>query len=507
MPAERLSMRKIREVLRLKYAQGLSSREIALACSMGRTTVREYLGRARKAGLAWPVDLDDERLEQMLFVSNCSGKTVPLPNWDQVQIELKRKGVTLSLLWQEYKAAQPDGYQYSRFCERYHTWLGSVDPVMRQSHKAGEKLFVDYAGQTISVVDPATGTVREAQLFLAVLGASNYTYAEATWSQTLPDWIGSHVRALEYLGGVPEVIVPDNLKSGVTSPCRYEPELNPTYREFAAHYSVSVIPARVRKPRDKAKVENGVLQAERWILAPLRNRTFFDLAELNNAIREKLVELNQRPFQKLEGSRVTAFEKIDRPALQLLPERRYEYAEWKRATLGADYHVEVDGHYYSVPCRLIRKKVDLRLTQKVIECFYKGVRVASHLRSEAIGELSTVKEHMPLSHQHYLEQKPENLITSAERIGPDVGIFIKAILDSSKQHQGIRSSLGVLRLAKEYGSERLCGACRRALALQALSSRSVESILKTGLDRTPLSAAVAPSPLYHENLRGPHYFN
>jgi len=509
MPAARLSMRKTREVLRLKYDRGLSNREIAHACSIARSTVGDYLERARKAGLEWPVDLSDEEIDRLLFVKKelYPGATRPIPDWAEVQKELKRKRVTIFLLWQEYKTNFPDGYQYSQFCELYRTWLGSVDPVMRQKHKAGERLFVDYAGQTIPIVDSLSGQIREAQLFLAVLGASNYTYAEATWSQTLPDWIGSHVRTLEYLGGVPEVIVPDNLRSGVSSPHRYEPELNPTYREFAAHYSVSVIPARVRKPRDKAKVENGVLQAERWILAPLRNRTFFDLAELNNAIREKLVELNQRPFQKLEGSRVTAFEKIDRPALQPLPERRYEYAEWKRETLAPNYHVEVDGHYYSVPCRLIRKKVDLRLTQRIVECFHKGERVASHLRSEATGELTTIREHMPPSHRHYLEQTPENLIASAERIGPDVSIFIKAILDSSNQHLGIRSSLGVLRLAKEYGPERLCGACRRALALQALSSRSVESILKTGLDRAPLSAAASPSPLYHENLRGPHYFN
>ena len=509
MPAERLSMRKIREVLRLKFDRRLSNREIALTCSIGRTTVSEYLQRAGRAGLEWPVDIDDEKLERLLFVRGDFGTitTRPVPDWAEVHKELKRKGVTLALLWQEYKAIHPEGYQYTQFCELYRVFLGSVDPVMRQKHKAAEKLFVDYAGQTISVVDPATGTVREAQLFLAVLGASSYIFAEATWTQSLPDWIGSHVRTLEYLGGVPEVIVPDNLRSGVSSPHRYEPELNPTYREFAAHYSVSVIPARVRKPRDKAKVENGVLQAERWILAPLRNRTFFDLAELNNAIRERLVELNQRPFQKLEGSRTLAFEKIDRPALRPLPERRYEYAEWRRATVSPDYHVEVDGHYYSVPCRLIRKKVDLRLTQRIVECFHKGERVASHLRSEVTGELTTIREHMPPSHRHYLEQTPENLIASAERIGIDVSIFIKAILDSSKQHLGIRSSLGVLRLAKQYGSERLCGACRRALALQALSSRSVESILKTGLDRASLSAAASPSPLYHENLRGPHYFN
>lgn len=509
MPAMRLSMRKIREVLRLKFDRGLSKREIALACSIGRTTVHEYLEKAGRAGLKWPVDMDDEQLERLLFAKGdfASVATRPVPDWAEVHKELKRKGVTLCLLWQEYKAAHPEGYQYTQFCELYRVFLGTVDPVMRQKHRAGEKLFVDYAGQTIPVVDSQTGQIREAQLFLAVLGASSYTYAEATWTQGLPDWIGSHVRTLEYLGGLPEVVVPDNLKSGVTSPCRYEPELNPTYREFAAHYSITVLPARVRKPRDKAKVENGVLQAERWILATLRNRTFFDLAELNSAIREKLVEINNRPFQKLEGSRATAFEKIDRPALRSLPEMRYEYAEWKRATLGPDYHVEVDGHFYSVPCRLIRKKVDLRITQKIIECFHNGVRVASHPRSNVAGELTTTPEHMPPSHRHYMEQTPENLIASAERIGPDVSVFIKTIFDACKHHLGIRSSLGVLRLAKDYGAERLSSACRRALALQALSAKSVESILKTGLDRAPLPTAASSCPIHHENLRGPHYFN
>ena len=507
MPAERLSMRKIREVLRLRYAQGLSSRQIARACSMGRTTVRGYLDRATKAGITWPVDLDDDKLEQRLFVGSCPVKTRPLPDWAKIRVELKRKGVTLALLWQEFMADHPGGYQYSRFCEHYRSWLKTVDPVMRQSHKAGEKLFVDYAGQTVPVADPKTGVVREAQVFLAVLGASNYIYAEATWTQSLPDWIGSHVRTLEYLGGVPEIIVPDNLKAGVTSPCRYEPELNPTYRDLAVHYSVSVVPARVRKPRDKAKVENGVLQAERWVLAPLRNRTFFDLAELNEVIRNSLVEINQRPFQKLPGSRKTAFETIDRPALQPLPESRFEYAEWKRVTLAPDYHVDVDGHYYSVPCRLIGRKVDVRITQNAVECFYKGTRVASHLRSHAEGKQTTVNEHRPLSHQRYLEQTPEKLIASAEQIGPDVCKLIKEILESRKHPLGVRSSLGVLHLEKQYGKERLCGACRRALAIQAYSFKSVQSILKTGLDRTPVLETASTSALYHENLRGARYFN
>jgi transposase len=404
-------------------------------------------------------------------------------------------------------ADHPGGYQYSRFCEYYRGWLKTVDPVMRQSHKAGEKLFVDYAGQTVAVVDPTTGVVRQAQVFLAVLGASSYIYAEATWTQSLPDWIGSHVRALEHLGGVPQIIVPDNLKSGVTSPCRYEPELNPTYRDLAVHYSVSVVPARVKKPRDKAKVENGVQQAERWVLAPLRNRTFFDLSEVNEAIRNSLAEINQRPFQKLPGSRKTAFEAIDRPALRPLPENRFEYAQWKQLTLAPDYHVDVDGHYYSVPCRLIGRKVDVRITQKAVECFYKGTRVASHLRSHAAGKQTTIDEHRPLSHQRYLEQTPEKLIASAEKIGPDVRRLIKEILETRKHPLGVRSSLGVLSLEKRYGQERLCCACRRALAIQAYSFKSVESILKTGLDRTPVLATASTSPLYHENLRGARYFN
>jgi transposase len=506
-------MRKVREVLRLRWERGLSKRQIGLSCSIGRTTVQEYLERAGKAGLTWPLpeSLDDETIEQMLFPSG--GKSVhanrALPDWSEIHRELKRKGVTLALLWQEYKARHPDGYQYSQFCELYRTWLGHVDPVMRQRHRAGEKLFVDYAGQTITVIGPMVGELREAQLFVAVMGASNYTYAEATWTQTLADWIGSHVRALEFFEGIPEVLVPDNLKTGVSHPCRYEPEINPTYRELADHYGLSVLPARVRKPKDKAKVENGVQQAERWILAPLRHRTFFDLNELNEAVRERLIELNHRPFQKLPGSRFSFFEQLERPVLRPLPKTRYEYAEWKRATVGSDYHVEVDSHYYSVPYRFIRHKLDVRLTRATVECFHKGVRVASHLRGDVKGEFSTVKEHMPLSHQRYLEWTPERIIGSAEKIGADVAELVKAVL-RSQQHQqlGLRSCLGVLRLAKEYGEDRLSAASQRALAMQALSYKSVRSILRTGLDRAPLPEATAePPPIHHENLRGPGYFN
>lgn len=511
MPAERLSMRKIREVLRLKWDRGLSDREIALSCSMGKSTVGEYLERARRAGLSWPLgeELDDEKLEKILFIS---GGGLPstgrqLPDWSKVHKELKRKGVTLTLLWQEYRADQPDGYNYSRFCDYYRAWLGSVDPIMRQSHKAGEKLFVDYAGETIPVVDGSSGEIREAQLFLAVLGASSYTYAEATWTQGLFDWIGSHVRALDFFGGVVDVLVPDNLKSGVTKPCRYEPDINPTYAEFAAHYNVAVVPARVRRPRDKAKAENGVLQAERWILAPLRNRIFFNLGEVNEAVWEKLLDLNRKPFRKLPGSRLEAFEQLDRAALRPLPEKRYEYAEWKRARVGRDYHVEVEGHYYSVPHGLIGRKVEIRITQKTIECFHKGVRVASHLKSENKGGQTTVNEHRPLSHQRYLEQSPDQLMVRAERIGPDVIAVVKVLLKRG-EHLGIRSSLGVLHLEKEYGKERLCAACKRSLALEALSYKSIRLILQNGLDAAPLPGNIGQAPvIHHENVRGSHYYN
>jgi transposase len=417
--------------------------------------------------------------------------------------------VTLLLLWQEYKGEHPDGYQYAQFCLLYRKWAGAIDPVMRQQHKAGEKLFIDYAGQTIWVKDSTDGTLREAQLFLAVLGASNYTYAEATWTQSLPDWIGSHVRAFQFLGGLPELLVPDNLKTGVKSPCRYEPEINPTYQSLADHYQVSVLPARVRKPRDKAKAENGVLQAERWILAPLRNRTFFDLSELNEAIEEKLTELNHRPFSKLSGSRASFFEELERPALRPLPESEFEYAEWIRVSVGPDYHVEADGHYYSVPCKLLRQKIDIRVTQHTVECFHKGVRVSSHRRSGEKGKSSTVREHMPISHQRYLEWTPEKILLSAQRIGPDVARMVEAMIGGGEHPQlSLRSCLGILRLARDYGDPRLNAACRRALSMQALSYKSVRSILRTGLDKVPVAEPGGDlPPIYHENVRGPGYFN
>lgn len=504
-------MRKVREVLRLKYQGGLSNRDIGHACSLGRSTVADYLSRAAACGLVWPlpVGLDDERLERLLFPPPPPPALLrPLPEWPVLHSELKRKGVTLSLLWEEYKAGHPEGYQYSQFCEMYRRWRGMLSVWMRQTHKAGEKLFVDYAGQSVDVVDGSTGEVHQAQIFVAVLGASSYTFAEATWSQSLPDWIGSHMRAFAFLGGSPEIVVPDNLRSGVSKPCRYDPDINPTYQDMATHYGVAVIPARVRKPKDKAKAESGVLLVERWVLARLRNRTFFSLAELNLTIAQLLEQLNNRPFKKLPGSRRELFEKLDRPALKPLPSEPYQYAEWQKARVNIDYHVEVDRHYYSVPYQLVGKSLDLRVTSRTLECFHRGRRVASHALSFRKGRHTTLPEHMPEAHRQYLEWTPERLQRWAAETGPSTKELARAIMDSRPHpQQGFRAVLGILRLGKTYGDQRLEAACRRALDIKATSFKSVQSILKNGMDQKPLTKGRSdPEPITHQNIRGSLYY-
>jgi len=513
MPAQRLSMRKIKEVLRLCWAHGLSKRKTARSCGISRPAVDEYLRRAEAAGLSWPLptDLDDSALERLLFPA-APALPAPvrgLPDWSTIHRELRRKGVTLFLLWQEYREHHPQGYQYSWFCERYRAWQGRLDVVMRQDHRAGEKLFVDYAGQTVPVVDRLTGEARAAQIFVAVLGASNYTYAEATWSQGLPDWIGSHQRCFRYLGGVPEIVVPDNLRSGVTKAHRYEPDTNPTYQDMATHYGIAVLPTRVRRPRDKAKVEAGVLVVERWILAALRHRSFFSLHELNAAIRELLKKLNARPFKKLPGSRREHFERLDKPALQTLPAEPYVYAEWKKARVHIDYHVEVAGHYYSVPHALIKKQLDVRITQHTIECFHRGNRVASHRRAYQKGRHTTVPAHMPEAHRQAAEWSPQRLARWAAKTGPATEKLILGVLAARKHpQQAYRSCLGILRLGKAYGEQRLEAACRRALTLGSRSYKSIESILRHGLDHQPLAEQPELAlPEDHENIRGPSYYH
>ena len=509
MSKERLSMRKIKEVLRLRYEKGLSHRAIGRSCGIGCTTAREYVVRAQAACLPWPLpaDLDEEGLERLLFPPDPAEVERPLPDWPQVHQELRRKGVTLSLLWQEYKAAHPEGYNYSRFCQLYRAWAGTLDVTMCQEYKAGEHLFVDYAGQTMAVRNPQTGEAIPAYVFVAAQGASNYTYAEATWTQDLRDWIAAHVRAFEHFGGVNAVLVPDNAKVAVTAPCRYEPDLNPTYLDLAQHYELCVLPARVVHPRDKAKVEAAVQGVERWVMAPLRHQTFFSLADLNRALREQLQAYNQRPFQKLQGSRLSWFETVDRPALAPLPPTRYEFAEWKRLTVHIDYHVEVEGHRYSVPYQLVHQKVDVRITQSVVEIFCKGRRVASHARSPHPGRFTTVKEHMPKAHQDYADWTPERLVSWADKTGPHTAKWVERVL-ASRPHpqQGFRTCLGIMRLGKEYGPERLEAACGRALRLNALAYKSIESILAHGLENRPLPEVATAPPIAHKNLRGPDYY-
>ncbi len=512
MPAERLSMRKVREVLRLSWGGKLSTRAVARSCGVGRTTVREYLRRAIRAGLSWPLPdgLADKELGALLFPAPVSAHNAPrpLPDWKTIHQELKRKGVTLFLLWEEYKAIHPDGYEYSRFCDFYREWAGKLPVWMRQEHKAGEKLFVDYSGMTMPVVNSKTGKAGQAQIFVATLGASNYTYAEATWTQTLPDWIASHVRALEFLGAVPSLIVPDNLRSGVSYSCRYDPDANPTYREFAEHYGTAILPARVYKPKDKAKVECGVQGVQRRILAKLRNRTFFSLAELNQAISILLVEYNRRSFQRLEGSRRSLFEKIDKPALMPLPQTRYEYAEWNKARVNLDYHVRADEHYYSVPYRLVKEEVQIRSTITAVEVFHNGVRVASHLRSHQKHRHTTRKEHMPEGHRAHAEWTPGRVMRWVGKAGEATAEIAERII-ASRPHpeQGFRACMGIKRLGETYGTDRLEAACKRALAIQSPSYRSVKSILKNGLDRKPLNTPSCKAPpIEHENVRGADYY-
>jgi len=514
MPAKRVSMRQIRDILRLKHASGATDRAIARSLRVARSTIALVLERAAAAGLSWPLPetVTDEVLEAALYAGRGLKPGIrrkPEPDWAPVHRELRRKGVTLMLLWEEYRAADPDGYQYSRWCELYRDWECRLSPTMRQVHPAGERLFVDYAGHTVAIIDPATGTVKAAQIFVAVLGASSYIFARASLTQTLPDWIDAHVHALAFFGGVPRQIVPDNLKAGVTRADRYEPELNHTYLDLATHYGTAILPARARKPRDKAKVEVGVLVVERWILARLRNRRFFSLAELNGAIATLVADLNDRPMRRLGVSRAQLFADLDRPALLPLPPEPFVYAEWRLRRVALDYHVEIDGHFYSVPHRFIKQQVDARITAGIIELFHKGERIAAHPRSPARGHHTTTPGHRPSAHRRHGEWTPERLHREAGVIGQATAALVALILESRPHpEQGFRACLGILRLARPYGRERLEAACQRGLAIGTRSYGSIRSILQTGLDRCPSgSAAEGTLPSDHPNVRGSRYYH
>jgi transposase len=511
MPGQRLPMRKIRDVLRLR-AGGMSKRKIAASLSIGVTAAGDCMRRARRAGLIWPLpnDLSDEALERLLYPPPQA--TVkdrrPQPDWPAIHRELRRPGVTLQLLWEEHRGAHPDGYGYSRYCELYRAWEGRLSPTMRQLHVAGERMFVDYAGTTLEVVDGTTGEVRVCQLFVAALGASNYTYVEATFTQRLVDWIGSHVRTFAFFGGVTAQIVSDNLRSGITKACFYEPAVNRTYAEMAAHYDTAVVPARPRKPRDKAKVEVAVQVVTRWIIAKLRNRRFFSLDEINAAIRELVAQLNDRVTRHLGTSRRSLFDEIERPALKKLPTEPYLYAEWKECKVGLDYHVEVERHYYSVPHALLRETVWARVTARTIEVFHRGKRVAAHIRSSSNRRHTTVREHMPSSHRRYADWTPERIRRQAGEIGRNTATLVEIIMrERAHPEQGFRASIGIIRLARSHGRDRLEAACGRALEIGARSFTSVNSILKNNLEaKRPAPAADGPA-IAHPNIRGPRYFH
>ena len=509
-------MNKIKEVIRLKAA-GLSLRPIAQSVRLSLGAVSKYAKAAAAAELTWPLpeQLTDEALTRLILGSPVDASVAPKfvsPDYPAIHQALKQKGVTLQLLWHEYRECHGEfAYSYSQFCTLYREWAAQQKRSMRQTHRAGEKLFVDYCGPTVPIYDRLTGEIWPAQIFVAVLGASNYTYAEASRSQQSPDWLGAHVRAFEFMGGCPAVVVPDNLKSGVAKACRYEPEINKSYSELAAHYSVAVIPARPYKPQDKAKAEVGVQIVERWILAVLRRRKFFSLDELNRAILELLRDLNAKPFKKLPGSRLAAFESLDKPALKPLPTTRYEYAQWKKARISIDYHIEFEGHFYSVPHRLVGKEVDLRITANAIECLYKNQRVASHVRSHRRGAHTTVADHMPKAHRAHMQWTPGKLLNWAIAIGPATRDIVQHQL-TQKPHpeMGYRACLGLLSLARKFGNDRLEAACQRAMAIHSPTRKSVLSILQAGLDQVPatnLPSTTDPLLPSHSNVRGAKYYH
>ena len=509
-------MRRIKDVLRLHHELGRGQREIARCLQIAQSTVNGYLGRAKRAGLSWPLPegLDDDRkLEAALFRSTETAappSRQSLPDYIQVEKELRSHGhLTLLLLWQEYHEAHADGYSYSRFCVLYRRWKRKQDVVLRQDHKAGERLYVDWAGDKLPIHDRDTGSVWHASVFVASQGASSYTYAEATADQQLASWIGAHVRTFEYMQGCSRFIVPDNTKTAVTRACRYDPDLNPTYQAFAIHYGIGVLPARPYKARDKATVESNVQVVQRWILAALRHRKFFSLGEANAAIRELLTILNHRPFKKRSGSRASLFEEIDQPALQPLPATPYDLSQWCKARINIDYHCVFDENFYSVPYTLVQELVEIRSTPTTVEIFHQGQRVASHPRRQGNGKTITNPQHRPKSHQVHLEWTPSRMVSWAATIGPlTAQLFERILQDKPHPEMGYRSCLGIIRLAATFSPTRMEAAADLALRTGACRYQSIKSILQNGLDQQPKANPTSPptTPTQHDNLRGSQYF-
>jgi transposase len=515
MPTESISMRKLKETLRLKYERKLSNRKIGTSLSISPGTVSTYINRAKLMGIeSWPLpaDWDDIKLSQHFLQTKITPRTaIPLPNWSDFYLELKKKGVTKQLLWQEYVERNADNhYSYPQLCRIYKEWLSRQQPSMRQTHLYGEKLFIDYCGPTIPIVNPDTGEFRGVQVFVAVMGGSNYTFAEATESQQLKDWVMSHARAFEFFNAIPEILVPDNLRSGTTRACKFDPDLNPTYQQMAAHYNVAIIPARPLRPKDKSKAEGGVLLVERWIMAVLRHETFYTLVQLNQRIKELLVRLNTKPFQKLPGDRLSQFNTYELPAMRPLPMQAYQYTFIKKVKVNIDYHVEVEKHYYSVPYGLLKQHIEAHVSEHTVSLYYQNQQVATHLKSERVGSHTTKVEHMPKNHKDYAQWNPERLKRWAGSLGEYVFQWVEYQLNS-KTHpqQSYRVCLGMLNLSKQYAKERLNAACQRALDTGGYRLANIKIILKKNLDVVE-QAPEQPdllAELEHDNVRGQDYYN
>ena len=514
MATKRIPMRQLREVLRLRLHAQLSLRQIRDSLKLSLGAIQKVISKADELSLTWDAieKLNDQQLIQQFYSTPDTRQSskFQLPDWIDLYQELKRKGTTKYLLWEEYCQQYPDRhYSYSQYCILYQRWLKKQRRSMRQTHKAGEKLFVDYAGQTVPIVSNVTGEIKTAQIFVAVLGASNYTFCEATWSQKLPDWINSHVRAFDFIGGVPTIVVPDNLKSAVTKACRYDPELNPSYQQLAAHYGTALVPARPLKPKDKAKAEVGVQIIERWILARLRHHTFFSLGELNVCIKALLKEVNNKPFKQLKGTRQQWFDSIDRPALLPLPKQSYQYTDITAVKVNIDYHVQYEDHFYSIPHHLVGEAIELHAKEYIIELYFHNQRITSHARKYYSG-MTTVSEHMPVKHEKHHKWTPGRLMNWAKDIGDEVLLWVKTVLNQ-RQHpeQAYRVCLGLLNLSRSYPAERLNKACLIANKKSLYKLKHIKDILLSNQDQLlPENKESLPTlPQAHENIRGPESFN
>lgn len=517
MAKDRLPMRKIRDILRSHFDGRLSPRQTALALKVSRGAVLRCLGRFRTSSLAYPLPdgLSDTELEARLYprsapVGHSRKPHLTKEECADIHREMSRDGVTLQLLWEEYRAQSPQGLGYSWFCEQYARYKKGLGISFRNTYKGGEMSFLDYSGKKREIVDRATGEVREVELFVWCWGASNFTYWEFSESQQTLDFLGSQARGLIYFGCVPRLTVPDNLKTGVTAACRFEPELNLSYERFAEHYGTTVLPARVRKPKDKAKVEGGVRLAQRWLLGRLRNRVFFSLAELNAAAHELLAAFNAKVMKGYGQSRRQVFEELDKPSALPLPTASYEMGIWKRPVrLGVDYHLEIEGHFYSAPYTLRGRILAVKISERLVEVFLGVDRVASHRRLVGKRRHSTQTEHMPQSHQQYVEWNSERIVAWAEKVGPSAHALAQAMLLNRRHpQQAYRSILGITRLEKNYGKERLDSACALALRYNLLTYKAVADILKNGREKGPTgekapSRRTAPP---HGNIRGAAYY-